>query len=48
MKNKSKKEIINACVNYINEMYGKIDQTNVEKWLIDNNRIEFVPKSQKK
>ncbi|MCK4664098.1 MAG: hypothetical protein KAT68_14615 [Bacteroidales bacterium] len=38
-KDKSKEEIINELVNYINEMYGKIDQTNVEKWLIDNNKI---------
>ena len=36
---KSKKEIVNEVANYINEMYGKIDKTNVEKWLIDNKKI---------
>ena len=38
-KDKSMKEIINEVANYINEMYGKIDKTNVERWLADNNKI---------
>lgn len=36
---KSKKDIINEVANYINEMYGKIDKTNVKRWLADNNKI---------
>lgn len=39
LKDKSKKEIISEVANYINEMYGKIDKTNVERWLVENNKI---------
>jgi len=40
IKDDSKDNKIKEVTNYINEMYGKIDKINVEKWLITNNRIK--------
>ena len=40
IKTKSNDDKITEVTNYINEMYGKIDKINVEKWLITNNRIK--------
>ena len=39
MEDKSKEKVIEQVTNYINEMYGKIDKTNVERWLSENKII---------
>lgn len=39
LNDKKNDDKINEVYNYINEMYGKIDKNNVEKWLTDNNRL---------